>query len=107
MYFDHTIVLGDITLGQAATVMPFSNAIDIVELYGRHLLQALEHSVSTHGTPLAIKFGGFLQISGAKLSSLMFEMTFEGLAAVIYTDIDYYVTFLFHLSATAATPFED
>ncbi|XP_067674621.1 5'-nucleotidase-like [Haliotis asinina] len=60
-----SIPKGDITIGQAATALPFSNTIDIVELYGRHLKAVFEHSVSFHNTDE--KFGGFLQVAGLKI----------------------------------------
>ncbi|XP_046374004.2 5'-nucleotidase-like [Haliotis rufescens] len=60
-----SIPKGDITIGQVATVLPFSNTIDIVELYGRHIKAAFEHSVSYHNTDE--RSGAFLQVSGLKI----------------------------------------
>ena len=42
------------------TVLPFSNTIEGVYLYGEHVLEMLEHSVSG----VESNAGGFLQFSG-------------------------------------------
>ena len=50
------------------TTFPFSNTFDAISIQGRHLREALEHSVSkfTHkGKNLG--GGGFMQVSGARL----------------------------------------
>ena len=50
------------------TTFPFSNTFDAISIKGRHLREALEHSVSkfTHeGKNLG--GGGFMQVSGARL----------------------------------------
>ncbi len=53
---------GDITYGDVLTVMPFGNALGIMELTGTEILEALEHSVAE--APAAS--GAFLQVSGMK-----------------------------------------
>lgn len=57
-----SVPAGDITLGQVQTVMPFANALAIMELTGAELEAALEHAVSI--APKAN--GAFLQIAGMK-----------------------------------------
>ncbi len=55
---------GDITLGEILTVMPFGNALGIMQLTGEEIVEALEHSVSQAPE----QNGGFLQVSGLKFS---------------------------------------
>jgi len=57
-----TIPAGPITLGQIQTVMPFANALGIMEITGAELKAALEHAVSI--APNAN--GAFLQVAGMK-----------------------------------------
>ncbi|MBS4214796.1 5'-nucleotidase C-terminal domain-containing protein [Bacillus sp. FJAT-49825] len=51
---------GDITLGEVLTVLPFGNSLVTLDLTGKEILAALEHSVSAPGA------GGFMQVSGLK-----------------------------------------
>lgn len=53
---------GEITYGDVLQVMPFGNALAIMELTGAEILEALEHSVKD--APNAS--GAFLQVSGIK-----------------------------------------
>ena len=57
------------------TTFPFSNTFDAISIKGRHLRQALEHSVAKF-TPdgESLGGGGFLQVSGA---SLVYDITRE------------------------------
>lgn len=55
-------VSGEITIGEVNSVLPFLNTNDVVELEGKYLLEALEHSVSNYD-PIALP-GRFLQFSG-------------------------------------------
>jgi 2',3'-cyclic-nucleotide 2'-phosphodiesterase (5'-nucleotidase family) len=55
---------GNITLANVFTVLPFGNALAIMDLKGSEIKEALEHSVKD--APNA--FGGFLQVSGLKFS---------------------------------------
>ncbi|MGN1401165.1 MAG: 5'-nucleotidase C-terminal domain-containing protein [Bacillus sp. (in: firmicutes)] len=57
-----TLKPGAITMADVMTVLPFSNALAIMELKGSELIEALEHSV--HMAPQAS--GGFLQVAGMK-----------------------------------------
>lgn len=57
-----SIEAGEITYGDVLTVMPFGNALAIMDLTGAEILEALEHSVSE--APKAS--GAFLQVSGMK-----------------------------------------
>ena len=57
-----SIEAGEITYGDVLTVMPFGNALAIMDLTGAEILEALEHSVAE--APEAS--GAFLQISGMK-----------------------------------------
>lgn len=55
-----SIDAGDITVGEVLTVMPFGNALAIMDLTGTELKAALEHSVSAYPS----ESGGFLHVSG-------------------------------------------
>ncbi|KAJ8023878.1 5'-nucleotidase [Holothuria leucospilota] len=61
-----TITQGEITIGEVNSVLPFLNTNDVVELEGKYLLEALEHSVSDYD-PIALP-GRFLQFSGLIVS---------------------------------------
>ncbi|MFC5604835.1 5'-nucleotidase C-terminal domain-containing protein [Sporosarcina koreensis] len=62
---------GDITTGEVLKVMPFGNALAIVELSGADLLKTLEHSVGAdviaNGKGLK-ENGAFLHVSGMKFT---------------------------------------
>ncbi|AYC28890.1 5'-nucleotidase C-terminal domain-containing protein [Paenisporosarcina cavernae] len=58
-----SIDAGEITYGDVLTVMPFGNALGIMNLTGAEIMTALEHSVSSSPEPS----GAFLQVSGMKL----------------------------------------
>lgn len=53
---------GPITVGEVLTVMPFGNALGILELKGSEIKAALEHSVSQFPK----ESGGFLHVAGMK-----------------------------------------
>ncbi|XP_060065444.1 snake venom 5'-nucleotidase-like [Ylistrum balloti] len=53
---------GNITRGDLLTLMPFGNSIDIIDIKGKYLRQALEHSVENYD-PID-KPGALLQMSG-------------------------------------------
>ncbi|MFC4321615.1 bifunctional 2',3'-cyclic-nucleotide 2'-phosphodiesterase/3'-nucleotidase [Litchfieldia salsa] len=53
---------GDITLGDAYTVLPFGNLLVTLDLTGAEILEALEHSVSE----VEAAQGKFLQVSGLR-----------------------------------------
>ncbi|TWT25880.1 bifunctional UDP-sugar hydrolase/5'-nucleotidase [Planomicrobium sp. CPCC 101110] len=55
---------GDITVGEVLTVMPFGNALAIMELTGTELKAALEHSVKDYPK----ESGGFLHVAGLKFT---------------------------------------
>ena len=55
---------GDITYGEVLTVMPFGNALAIMNLTGAEIRAALEHSVKDYPN----EFGGFLHVSGMKFT---------------------------------------
>ncbi|TWT14337.1 bifunctional UDP-sugar hydrolase/5'-nucleotidase [Planomicrobium sp. CPCC 101079] len=59
-----SIDAGDITVGEVLTVMPFGNALAIMELTGTELKAALEISVKDYPN----EFGGFLHVSGLKFT---------------------------------------
>ena len=59
-----TLKAGPITLADVMTVLPFSNALAIMEISGTELKAALEHSVSA--APNAS--GGFLQVAGMRFT---------------------------------------
>jgi 2',3'-cyclic-nucleotide 2'-phosphodiesterase (5'-nucleotidase family) len=51
---------GDLTRKQLITVLPFGNVLQMAEVKGSVIKEALEHGVSSYPTPM----GGFPQISG-------------------------------------------
>lgn len=57
-----SINAGDITVGEVLQVMPFGNALALVEVTGSEIKEVLEHSVSQ--TPK--ESGAFLHVSGLK-----------------------------------------
>ncbi len=59
-----TLKAGPITLADVMTVLPFSNALAIMEIRGSELKTALEHSVKD--APAAS--GGFLQVAGMRFT---------------------------------------
>lgn len=59
-----SIEAGDITVGDVLTVMPFGNALAIMDLTGTEIKAALEHSVKDFPN----EFGGFLHMSGLEFT---------------------------------------
>ncbi|TWT07013.1 multifunctional 2',3'-cyclic-nucleotide 2'-phosphodiesterase/5'-nucleotidase/3'-nucleotidase [Planococcus sp. CPCC 101016] len=59
-----SINVGDITVGEVLTTMPFGNALAIMNLTGAELKTALEHSVRQ----FPAENGGFLHVSGLEFS---------------------------------------
>ncbi|WP_203332233.1 5'-nucleotidase C-terminal domain-containing protein [Planococcus beigongshangi] len=57
-----SINAGDITMGEVLKVMPFGNALAIMDVTGAELLAALEHAVKDYPA----EHGGFLHVSGMK-----------------------------------------
>ncbi|MBC7324695.1 MAG: 5'-nucleotidase C-terminal domain-containing protein [Moorella sp. (in: Bacteria)] len=55
---------GDITLGEALTVMPFGNTLVVLELTGQQVIDALENGVSQ----VEQKAGRFPQVAGMKFT---------------------------------------
>ncbi|XP_033741400.1 snake venom 5'-nucleotidase-like [Pecten maximus] len=53
---------GNITRGDLLTLMPFGNSVDVIDIKGKYLRQALEHSVENYD-PID-KPGALLQMSG-------------------------------------------
>lgn len=60
-FFD--ISIGNISRGDVLTTMPFGNNVDLINLQGKYLRQALEHSVERYDR--LNRAGAFLQVSGA------------------------------------------
>ena len=58
-----SVEAGKITLGDIYTVLPFDNTLVKIEVSGRDLLGALEHSVRLYPE----QNGGFLQVSGLEI----------------------------------------
>lgn len=56
---------GQIILGKLYEVQPFRNTIDTIQLQGRYLRQALEHSAASYNE--SYPDGGFLQVSGLRI----------------------------------------
>nr|XP_054753897.1 snake venom 5'-nucleotidase-like [Lytechinus pictus] len=61
-----SISQGDITIGDIANVLPFGNTVDVLELRGIHLLEALENAISMYD--LQTLDGRFLQFSGMRVT---------------------------------------
>lgn len=59
-----SINVGDITVGEVLTTMPFGNALAIMNLTGAELKAALEHSVRQ----FPAENGGFLHVAGLEFS---------------------------------------
>ncbi|ANU27516.1 5'-nucleotidase C-terminal domain-containing protein [Planococcus versutus] len=59
-----SINVGDITVGEVLTTMPFGNALAIMNITGEELKSALEHSVRQ----FPAENGGFLHVSGLQFS---------------------------------------
>lgn len=59
-----SINVGDITVGEVLTTMPFGNALAIMNITGAELKSALEHSVRQ----FPAENGGFLHVSGLQFS---------------------------------------
>lgn len=57
---------GNISRGDVLTTMPFRNNVDLINLQGKYLRQALEHSVQ-HYDKLN-RAGAFLQVSGLRVT---------------------------------------
>ncbi|WP_240035166.1 5'-nucleotidase C-terminal domain-containing protein [Neobacillus notoginsengisoli] len=60
-----TLPAGNITLADVFKVLPFGNTLGIMNLKGSELREALEYSVKDAPTTA---FGGFLQVSGLKVT---------------------------------------
>ena len=60
---------GSITLEDVMTVLPFRNTIDLMEIKGKHLLEAFEFSVDGYDPNGFHTAGKFLQISGKSVNS--------------------------------------
>eukprot|EP00057_Strongylocentrotus_purpuratus_P020076 XP_011674550.1 PREDICTED: 5'-nucleotidase [Strongylocentrotus purpuratus] len=61
-----SISQGDITIGDIANVLPFGNTVDVLELRGIHLLEALENAVIMFD--LDTLDGRFLQVAGLRVT---------------------------------------
>ena len=59
-----TIPAGEITVGQVKTVLPFGNTLAVVDVTGEEIKSMFEHSLKEYPK----ENGGFLHISGAKLT---------------------------------------
>lgn len=57
---------GDITRGQLDTVIPFENNVIVIEITGKVLREALEHSVSRYNKDTGV--AEFLQVSGIQVT---------------------------------------
>lgn len=61
----HKSTNGNISKEDASTVMPFQNKMEIIEITGKELMEALEHSVHRYEDEEAR--GEFLQVSGVQV----------------------------------------
>ena len=55
-----SLAQGEVTVGDIYTVLPFDNTLTVIQVSGRDLLAALEHSARLYPE----QNGGFLQVSG-------------------------------------------
>ncbi|ELT88815.1 hypothetical protein CAPTEDRAFT_124269 [Capitella teleta] len=55
----------NMTFGDLISICPFGNTMDMIEIKGKHLLEALEHSVVDYDVDL--QHGKFLQVSGLRV----------------------------------------
>ena len=53
---------GDITVGDVTSILPFGKTADQITLKGKHILEALDHSVAEYS--IVGKHGEFLQHAG-------------------------------------------
>ena len=58
---------GNVTMEDLLTSFPFSNTFDAISLRGRHIREALEHSVAKLNADGSGDNGRFLQVSGFKV----------------------------------------
>ena len=63
-----SINIGNITIGDVLTVLPFEHTFDTLSVSGKDLKEAFEHSVSGFGADGTNDEGRFLQVSGFKLT---------------------------------------
>ncbi|XP_071505522.1 snake venom 5'-nucleotidase-like [Diadema antillarum] len=56
---------GDITIGDIGNVLPFGNTVDVMEIEGRYLLEALENAMLLYDP--TVLDGRFLQFSGVRV----------------------------------------
>ena len=84
---------GIITKGDAATVLPFGSTMEVMEVSGKTLLDALEHSV--HRYTDGEKHGEFLQLSGMKVVYDMNRPSYNRVidTKVLHSDCVYYDCF--------------
>ena len=64
---------GSITYGDLRAVAPFPNTVDVVKINGKTLKDMLEFSVHEYDPTAIEPFGGFLQVSGSRLLSVLTE----------------------------------
>lgn len=79
-----SIAPGNITYADLISVSPFGSTLDLIEIKGQHILEALEHSVE--GYDKVRQHGKFLQVSGEGImESTLVSMTisFEDLISII------------------------
>ncbi|PIK37567.1 hypothetical protein BSL78_25594 [Apostichopus japonicus] len=57
---------GEVTVGNVNTVLPFGNTNNVVEIKGKYILEALEHSVRDYDTVTLP--GSFFQVSGMRIT---------------------------------------
>ncbi|XP_033099228.1 snake venom 5'-nucleotidase-like [Anneissia japonica] len=77
-----SIQVGDITIGDVNTVLPFGNTVDIVELKGLHIKEAFEYCVKNYGNG---DLGGeFLQVSGIRVK---YDMRKESGSRVVEIEV--------------------
>ena len=68
LFVYYIMFLGNITLHDIFTAMPWSNTIDVVTITGETLKSVLEHAVSEYDVNNPDPGGRFLQVSGLILT---------------------------------------
>lgn len=66
--------IGNISMADLLTVMPFGNTIDLITIKGRYIKETFEKAAARMKPDGETSSGGFLQVSGANSSFLKRDM---------------------------------
>ena len=62
--------VGEISIADVLTILPFGNSVDILALYGKSIRKLLEKSVALLSYDSENTEGGFIQVSGKQIKSI-------------------------------------